>query len=230
MSLEGETTMTCTPIARRRQRLLVVLVALVVAITLAPPAASSQQFEFTPFVGYRWGGGFSSVDRDFSDISNTDFSVSDASAWGAMADFSLTDNWQLEILYSRQETDLRIDEGFLAPDDPLFDMNVEYLHGGLLYQWRLAGIRPYLTGGLGGTKFSPVDSDARSETRFSFNFGGGAKVFFGDHFGLRADARFFETYISDKDEVFCDRFGCFRVNVGEYLTQFQMAGGIIFAF
>lgn len=216
--------------AYKRPQLLSVLALLVVVFTLVPSSASAQQFELTPFIGYRWGGGFSSVDRDFGDIFNTDFSVSDASAWGVMADFSLTESWQLELLYSRQETDLRIDEGFLAPADPLFDMNVEYLHAGLLYQWRLAGVRPYLTGGLGGTRFTPIDSDARSETRFSFNLGGGAKVFFGDHFGLRADARFFSTYISDKDEIFCDRFGCFRVNVGEYLSQFQLAGGLILAF
>jgi len=222
--------MTRTPAIRDIRRSLTVLAALLVAISLSPPQATAQQFELTPFVGYRWGGSFSDVERDFGDIFNTDFTVSDASAWGAMADFALTENWQLEFLYSRQETDLRLDEGFLAPDNPLFDMNVEYLHGGLLYQWTQAKVRPYVTGGLGGTRFSPIDSDARSETRFSFNVGGGAKIFFGDHFGLRGDARFFSTYISDKDEIFCDRFGCFRVNVGEYLSQFQLAGGLIFAF
>lgn len=214
----------------RIPQLLSVLTLLVVTFSLAPSSASAQQFELTPFVGYRWGGGFSSVDSDFADILNTDFSIADASGWGIMADFSVTENWQIELLYSQQESDLSIDGGFLAPADPLFDLDVEYLHAGMLYQWRLPGVRPYLTGGLGGTRFGPIDSAASSETRFSFNLGGGAKVFFGDHFGLRFDARWFSTYISDKDEIFCDHFGCYRVNVGEYLNQFQLAGGLILAF
>jgi opacity protein-like surface antigen len=59
-----------------------------------------------------------------------------------------------------------------------------------------AGIRPYVTGGLGliqskiSSGVSGVDFDTKN---FGFNLGAGAMGFFGDHFGLRGDLRYFRT-------------------------------------
>ena len=63
-----------------------------------------------------------------------------------------------------------------------------------------AGVRPYVTAGLGaintkiegGTAASTLDN-----TDFGYNFGAGVNGYFSDHFGLRGDFRFFRTVNAD---------------------------------
>ena len=59
------------------------------------------------------------------------------------------------------------------------------------------GFRPYAVGGLGVLRSSiDVLGDERSadETKFAWDFGGGAMCFFGTHVGLRGDIRYFRTF------------------------------------
>ena len=64
-----------------------------------------------------------------------------------------------------------------------------------------AGIRPYLTGGLGlvQTKIvSGVTGIADTDNNdFGFNFGGGVMGFFSNHVGIRGDVRYFRTVNND---------------------------------
>jgi opacity protein-like surface antigen len=59
-----------------------------------------------------------------------------------------------------------------------------------------AGVRPYVTGGLGLIRTSYgdlLDVDAVSNNDFGFNLGAGVMGFFATHIGIRGDVRYFRT-------------------------------------
>jgi hypothetical protein len=61
------------------------------------------------------------------------------------------------------------------------------------------GIRPYGVVGLGVMK-SSADFEEVDENSFTWDFGGGIALFFGTHFGMRFDFRYFRTF--DDVEIF----------------------------
>lgn len=63
-----------------------------------------------------------------------------------------------------------------------------------------AGVRPYVTAGLGAINTKIVGGTAASSldnTDFGYNLGAGVNGYFSDHFGLRGDFRFFRTVNAD---------------------------------
>jgi opacity protein-like surface antigen len=59
-----------------------------------------------------------------------------------------------------------------------------------------AGVRPYVTGGLGAIHTKIVGGSAASSldnTDFGYNFGAGVNSYFSDHFGIRGDVRYLRT-------------------------------------
>jgi opacity protein-like surface antigen len=73
---------------------------------------------------------------------------------------------------------------------------------------RGAGIRPFVTGGLGGitTKIEVPGSDFKN-TDFGYNLGAGVMGYFATHIGVRADVRYLRTINSDDDIDGLDDFG-----------------------
>lgn len=188
------------------------------------PGASAQRVEITPFAALPFGGEFESDRRaDFPD-----FDIDDGSGYGLSVGYSLTADFQLELFFSRQESDLLEEGGFLFSDVALSELDIDYFHVGVIYQWGDRRLRPFLAGSLGITEFDPVDPSFESETRFSVGAGAGAKVFLQKNFGLRFEARVFTTVIDDGDEI-CDRGFCYYDD-GTYFLQAELRGGLIFAF
>lgn len=67
------------------------------------------------------------------------------------------------------------------------------------------GIRPFVTGGLGLIRTSvdfgtPIGKSNTND--FGYNLGGGVMGFFADHFGLRADVRYYRNAQSNDDDLF----------------------------
>jgi opacity protein-like surface antigen len=73
-----------------------------------------------------------------------------------------------------------------------------------------AGIRPYVTGGIGAINTKIVGGTTASSldnTDFGYNFGAGVNGYFSDHFGLRGDFRFFRTVNADFTSLNTNSFG-----------------------
>lgn len=206
------------------------VLAACVTLAAALPAAA-QSFEIVPTVGYRFGGDFDTFDLDgdeFVDLFG--LSVEDGASFGLTVDFRLGEALYLEVLASRQDTSLSEDGLFLAEPERLFDLDVDYLHAGVMYRWSPGQAQPYvaLTGGV--TRFGPQPSDLGDETRPSIAFGGGVQLMFSSNVGLRLDGRLFATFVDRDEDVFCNRRACYRFDSSTYFYQGQASAGLVISF
>ena len=190
---------------QRLQTLMIIGSTLICGLLAALPAAadsgSDRRLELTPTFGYRGEGDFD--DEYFIDLGG-DLSVEDSESIGLTLGIGLSRHWTLEFLWDHQESVL-VDEAFLFGfDEELFDLDVTYAHVGVTYEWTPGHVRPFIAGSLGATRFNPEPGDLSSETRFSSSLGGGVKVMFNDHFGLRLEGRLFTTFMEDNEDFYCD--------------------------
>jgi hypothetical protein len=104
------------------------------------------------------------------------------------------------------EVDLGYSPNYFGSDDDLFGSNsLLNVMGNLIVGipiggQRGAGIRPYVTGGIGLIRTEidgPFDDDGLKNNDLGFNIGGGVMGYFNDHVGLRGDLRYMRTLNSD---------------------------------
>ena len=122
----------------------------VLTVLGAPLAA---EVEVTPFVGYQFGGGFSTRDGDLTIDPNANL--------GLVISWRTRHDGLIEFLYSRQATTLEADGIFESGD--LFDLNVEYLHFGGLWEIKTERTRPILGLTVGSTRLSTGTSGIYDE-------------------------------------------------------------------
>ena len=198
---------------------------LALPMMLLPGLAFAQRFEVTPFVGYRFGG-----EIENADFQEERFDFEDDNSLGLILDIAVNENAFVEILVSAQETTLQDDRGFFG-DQPLFEIDVNYLHIGGLYQWKIReGVKPFVVATLGVTDFEPQAAGLSGESFFSMGIGGGVKLMLAKNIGFRFEARGYSTVLDADDESFCDPHHCYRYDDGTYLWQFEAGAGLILAF
>jgi opacity protein-like surface antigen len=189
---------------------------------------ASYSWEITPFIGYRGGGNF---DLEGSPTSNK-VDLDDHGSFGLAVNlFPSGDKMEsYELFYSRQEASV-------AKNSPLapFDLNVEYLHlGGTLNFNDELPVRPYISGGLGLTRFSPQTGNGGDDSRFSLSLGGGVKLPVTKHFNVRLEARGFLTLVNSDSAFFCasgTQGGVCAIRVkGDSFIQYELLAGAAFAF
>ena len=197
-------------------------------LAVTPVAAEEKpsRFELTPFAGYQFGGEFELEGSD------TELELDEAQSFGLILNMDIDADRQYEFYYSRQETEL--DNKGLFLNEPVLDLDVEYLHVGGTVAFAGDSVRPYVVGTIGLSRFDPQGSGLDSETFFSFSFGGGAKFFADKRVGLRLEGRFFATLIDSDTEIFCrsgadTNFCAVKVD-GDLLLQWQAMAGLVFRF
>lgn len=195
---------------------------------LLPAAAHAQKVELTPFFGYRVGGDFVNEYGDAFTF-NVDTEVDDGPSYGLSLGFEVARNLQLELFWSHQESEL-IEDSLFDEDFTFFDLDVDYYHIGILYQWTPGQVHPFVVFSIGATRFAPGPPGGGDESRFSVSLGGGFKLMFSDHVGIRFEGRGFSTLVDDDDEVFCQGTFCRGRYEDEYLVQGEFRTGLVFAF
>ncbi len=208
------------------------------ALFLVPVAASAQnpdystsaltrgRFELTPTFSYNFGGTLSAQDSEFFDF---DLEADDSEAYGVTFGIPLSPNTQIELLASRQSTQLAYDEGLFGGTVGVADFDVSYYHVGGLFQWGNGQIHPFFVASLGVANLEPNVPGARAENKFSGSIGGGVKIFFTDNVGLRLEGRGFWTLLdSNDDDYYWDDCYC-DYGYSETFDQGQASAGLIIA-
>jgi len=209
---------------REGRRLLFVLASVV----LLAPIASAQSIEVTPFIGYQFGGEFEHRNNFFGeDFFREDFELDEGESFGLIADIPISRHFQVELLYSNQETQLELVDPFVGI---VFDqdVDVQYYQAGLLWQFRTDSFRPFIAGGIGATDFD--FGNGAGETRFSSSFGGGVKAMANDHVGFRFEGRAYATFVDNDEDAFCGSDYCYGYRDDALMVQWDLKFGITFAF
>ncbi len=195
--------------------------------TSAVAQEESPRFEVTPFLAYRVGGEFEQTST------GSDLELDESGSFGLIFNIRVDADRQWEIFYSRQKTEL--DSEDLFANEPVFDINVDYLHFGGTYAFASTDLgRPYIVATVGASHFEPKPSGLDSETFLSFSFGGGVNLFPNKRLGLRLEGRLFATLVDSDSEIFCrtgvdTNFCAVRVD-GDLLFQWQAMVGLVLRF
>lgn len=197
---------------------------LVLGLLAATAPAVADGLELTPFVAYRGGG---TLDASLSSQFRDDLDVEDGEAYGVTLGIPLGRSFQLELLASRQDSQLEVDRGIFDPERAVADVTVDYYHVGMLWQWPAGDVVPFfvLSGGI--TSLEPDFLSSDDETRPSLSMGGGVKVFVNDHLGFRFEGRGFFTDLEENDR---DDRCCRYDDDDDDFTQGEARVGVILKF
>ena len=221
---EGAPLATDEVAAIRFRTLLVAAVLLLSSILFSGEAGAGWGVEITPYAGYAIGGNFE------DNTTGTRLDIREGGNFGLVLDLSDSPETQYELFYGFQRT--KVTGGGTFGGDPLFDLDIHYLHLGGTYMFPGEKIRPYIAGGLGATHFVPNGSGLNPKTFFSLSLGGGAKIPISNRVGLRLEGRGLLTVLPDTTEIFCVTSGgaACRVSVkGDVFGQFLLMAGITFS-
>lgn len=193
---------------------------------LPADAENEFRFELTPYAGYRMGG-------SFSDTANgLDLDIEDSAAQGLLLNGKVKSNTQWELLYGRQSTE--VDTQGLFANDPLLDMDIEYMHFGGTYLIDGDTVRPFIAMTIGVTHADPGGTGFGSENFFSASLGGGWYLNANKRLGVRVEARAFTTFIDNDSDLFCQSTGgngsCLILIDSKTLTQWEARAGITLRF
>ena len=173
--------------------------------TLAPASARADGL-LIPFLGVNFGGNSGKELSDAIDAKRFDWGVSlaymGAGVLGLEADIAHSPDF-----YGR--TDVGGSSVLTATGNLLLGVPIGGQKG--------VGFRPYVVAGLGAIRSNVDASNVLSldNSKFAWDFGGGAMFFFGSHVGVRGDLRYFRTFGDvDLDVVHTGRLDFARGSAG----------------
>ena len=198
--------------------------ALSALLLLVPAAALAQfnQFELTPFAGYRLDADIdSSSDLGF----NRDVQVDESEVYGVLFDIGFTPNWSLELLANWQDTQFSVDEGLLSPTNRLGDVTLAYYQAGVLFQTGAGQVKPFFVITAGMASIEPDFPELDAEYYFAGTLGGGVKIFFSPNIGFRFEGRGYWTNLNTDYHDHYDDYD----SSGD-LFQVEASAGLIVSF
>jgi len=195
--------------------------ALVACLLAGAANASAQDFEITPFGGYRFGGDF------FELLTRQPLDLDGAPTVGVTVDVPMSGGLQFEALFTHQNAHVSVPAFPLGPPVRL-RMTVDHWQAGGLQEFDTGRVRPFLTGTLGLTRYA---TSGDNEVRFALGAGGGVKLFPADHVGLRLNGRLFATFVDADVQVFaCSPGICFVGFHADVVWQLEFTAGLIVRF
>jgi opacity protein-like surface antigen len=204
--------------------------AVMALLVVAGPLSAQHKAEITPFVGYQFGTSKISTVRG-------DLSTKGDMNYGAYLNVNIRPGGQLELVYSRQESELQI-ETVGGLKQKLTDMSIEYFHIGGLGYMQQGAAQPFGSFTLGATRYNPKESTIEvggtplavsDEWRFSIILGAGVKYFASERVGLRLQGHLSGTFLDTGGGMFCGFGGCSLGLFGTGVLQGDLSGGLVIA-
>jgi len=126
----------------------------------------------------------------------------------------------VELAWSRQESAA---SGDLASGPDRFDVTIDTVELGGLWETRPGPLRPFLGLALGGTRLAGPEQDFAEGWYFSGAIAGGVRSFFGEHALLRLEGRGTGVLLSDGGALACSfpPGGCSLGVTGSLLGAFS---------
>lgn len=196
----------------------------------ALPAHAQGKFEIDPFVGYETSASYPiSLNNNSTGTPVTSLRVNGTPAYGGFFDYSLTENFQPELMWNHNNTSFSALDQLNNIYIPAYHSVIDQFQFGGLYMFRSSEVklRPYVAASVGFTHYN--NNGAPNDTEFSYSLGGGVKYYVNRHIGFRGDARYLPTYGSSSNELYC-YFGCYYASVSHFLNRGSFTGGLIFSF
>ena len=195
-----------------------------VAVWLAcwPASSHGQALEVSPFIGYRFGGGF------FERVTGQAVDLDGARAVGGMVDIRVGDGLFVEALVTHQSARVTPPPGPFSPP-VTWRITVDHWQGGGLQEFGLdTRVRPFVTGLLGLTRYAAAGDD---EIRFSVSGGGGVKLMPARRIGVRLDGRVFATFAYvDAQVLGCGPGVCLTGIYADIVWQAEFTAALVVAF
>lgn len=163
-----------------------------------------DMFEFTPFVGYRYGGTLYARDAQ---LFNRDVDVASSANYGANFAIPISSGMKLELLVDRQDTHFQTNSGLFDPNDHLADFHVTYYQAGLQIPLsNSSNVRPYISVAAGIANLDPEVANVSASNRFAASAGIGVKVPVNRNLGVKFEAKGFFTSLDNNTDScsFCD--------------------------
>lgn len=189
------------------------------------PALAQPSFELTPFLGWRFGGGFDYTVTNVNVANN--FDIKNDLNYGLIANIGFHEYFQLELLWDSQSSEINPKDPIAGLDmQPQLDLKIDYYHVGFVFPYPQGQLVPFSLFSLGVTTFYP-EGDLDNETKFSLGGALGIKYFVNDRMGFRLQSRLMATSLGSDADVWCDPFGCWTFETRNWVTQVDVSAGII---
>ena len=228
--------------ARNRRPARLATLALALSVLGALPAAAqdrSGSWEITPNAGGFFGG------KIYDGYQNGTFrgqaELGTAPTYGGKIAYNFTRYFAVEGSYTYADPSVRLEfdhshSGSGSSTNPQ-DLNVGHVKLNIfevdaVFNMGKGPVIGYISLGPGGMAIAPSAPGARSDTRFTTNFGGGVKFFFTPHVAFRVDGRWRSTNTghSVHGSTWCDYYGyCYSYST-DWATTGSVTGGLTFAF
>ena len=178
----------------------------------APEDPEGRKVQVAAFAGFQFGGAVYHPAGRRAPFGN-------GFAYGGTVDFRVAESWSVELLFSRQTTELA------GP----FDAAIERYMAGLVEEHDHGRTKLYGVALIGATRFVPGSSRYGSAALFTVGVGLGLKHFLSDRLALRAEARGFYAITESGGGLFCSG-GCLFVFNGSGLAQGDVSAGVSVGF
>jgi hypothetical protein len=184
---------------------------------------NDNMFEFTPFLGYRYGG---TIYGDSTNLFNFDVDVASHANYGLNFGIPIANGWKVELGVDRQDTHFTEGGGLFSPSGNIADVHVTYYQGSLVIPFaRSRNATPYFSLGAGIANLDPEVSGVSADNRFAMSAAIGVKVPISPNAGLRLEEKGFFTSLSNENS-------CLRCYYGynHDLYQGETNFGVYFKF
>jgi hypothetical protein len=157
-----------------------------------------------------------------------DLDIKSSDYWGVAVDINVHPFAQLELLYTRQDSDLTF-KPILGSTEDVGGAAVEYYQIGGLKGVREGRVLPYGLFTLGATRFVYKDADIDDIWKFSVILGLGAKVYLNERIGLRVQGALPFTFVNGGVGLGFGTGGGYVTVGGTGVLQTSVTAGLVIA-
>jgi hypothetical protein len=180
------------------------------------------RFDLTPLVGYR-----TSMLFPTGHPPSPHLVLGAKPSYGVAVGVRVDEEDVIEFRWARQDTHVHVDDVPSSNEKVVLDQ----FHGDFTHEYILEGprwARPFVMGSAGATR---VAGGANNHfTRFSFGLGGGVKVFFTRHLGLRMQGEWLPLVVEPEVTSFICGGGCIVRLSARLVSQGEIVAGPVLRF